>query len=109
MSDDLLAKLIRMAHENPTLRKDLLPLIKKNAASNEHKVTLPDGTVRTRNSKKVYTHVVAVKLEPGDYHYEKGFRWGVMGWTSRLDLAQKMANKYRGKYPKVLILEAEPA
>lgn len=75
---------------------------------NKHKVTLPDGTVRTRNSKtKVYTHVVVAKLEPGDYWYEKGIRWGVMGWASRLDLAQKTANKYRGNYPKVLILAAE--
>ena len=45
--------------------------------------TAQDGSIHTRKSNRVYTHAVV-----GTWNDGRGY--GVMGWSSRLDLAQKV-------------------
>lgn len=53
----------------------------------KHTVICPDGEIITHNSKtKKYSHCVVV-------WYEWSKTWGVAGWASRFDLAQKVFNK----------------
>ena len=47
---DLRTKLIRLAHENPNLRADILPLLKKSAASANDALTLR-GEIRALEEK----------------------------------------------------------
>lgn len=61
---------------------------------NKHSVTLPDGTVATRNSKtNTYSHAVAGKRENGE--------WGVWGWQSREDLAVKFMTRHATHLPRI--------
>lgn len=54
---------------------------------NRHTVTCPNGQILTRNSKtKKYSHCVVVWLEWSN-------KWSVVGFSSRFDIAQKLANQ----------------
>lgn len=54
---------------------------------NKHTVICPNGEIINYNSKtKKYTHCVVV-------WYEWSKKWGVVGYASRFDLAQKLFNK----------------
>jgi hypothetical protein len=54
---------------------------------NKHTVICPNGEIITHNSKtKKYSHCVIV-------WYEWSKKWGVVGYASRFDLAQKLFNK----------------
>jgi hypothetical protein len=59
----------------------------KGTEMNKHTVICPDGLIITHSSKtKKYSHCVVV-------WYEWNKKWGVVGWASRFDLAQKVFNK----------------
>lgn len=55
----------------------------------EKKVTLtctaPDGTIISRTTDNLYTHVLITDTRGG---------WGAVQWCSRLDLAQKALRRY---------------
>jgi hypothetical protein len=70
-----------------------------------YKATCPDGTVVTRRTDRIYTHVLVVKDAKG---------WGAYGWIGRPDLIQakiREATRY-GRYTgpgEYAVLEVEIA
>lgn len=48
-----------------------------------YQVTAQDGSIHTRKSDRIYTHAVV-----GTWNDGRGY--GVMGWSGRLDLAEKV-------------------
>tara|TARA_R100000808_G_scaffold5300_1_gene16211 strand:+ start:1704 stop:2357 length:654 start_codon:yes stop_codon:yes gene_type:complete len=70
---------------------------------NKHTATLRDGQKVTRNSKtRVYSHVaVMVCRETGEHH--------VLGWSSRLDLAEANAQRSLAPYRPWKGAKQEPA
>lgn len=48
-----------------------------------YKAVAQDGSIHTRKSNRIYTHAVVGTWNDGRGH-------GVMGWSSRLDLAEKV-------------------
>lgn len=56
--------------------------------------TLPDGTVVDRTTAKDYQFVIAV-YDNGNGYHDKG--WGILGWTTRYDLADKKIRSWQGK------------
>ncbi len=51
-----------------------------------YKATMPDGTVFTRKTHRVYTHVIA---------YKSRDKWVVQSWAGRPDLAESYLAQFR--------------
>jgi len=59
---------------------------------NKHTATCPNGQIVKRNSaNRVYSHCVIAWRESTK-------AWVVQGWTSRLDLAQKLVNEQNSRF-----------
>ena len=59
----------------------------KDLPKHTYKATMPDGSILTRTTQRVYTHVVAVLSDT---------EWGWVQWCGRPDLAEKAAQRTRG-------------
>jgi hypothetical protein len=66
-------------------------------------ITFPDGTTKTDNSKRIYTHYVAGRKT--DSQYSTIANWGGRHHTSSLALANKIAARMRNKGYEVVIGE----
>jgi hypothetical protein len=67
-------------------------------------VTTDVGTF-SRTTARSYSHVVVVPREADDPRIPKYGAWGVIGWSSRLDLAHKVRSTWSGHFPEIRIYD----
>ncbi len=55
---------------------------------------LPDGTIKTRNSDRTYTHAIAVR-KPADPNHQGRPEWHCVAFCGSAELAQREVGKWQ--------------
>jgi len=75
--------------------------------------TTHEGLTRTRSSANAYTFAVWGRDTDANLEYIRrtdptATAWGVIGFCSRRELADKTANKWRAQFAEIAIVPATP-